>query len=212
MSASSFSWGVVKSGAKIVATNRMTKRTFTVFADSEEEGTVEGGNRAFESGTSYEVVSLVGPVLSVCESWYSDSGAHPSYGSRFRTVNLDRGKEELSLTDIFDESEVLTALLKDRIIGKHLGKVTPKRLADLEALDGGCEIDFQGLNRSFAFHHLKGGAVAVRIGLPHGCEVMRGNFTQLGIYLPLSRPAIGYFRHAEKNKTLMRYLWREAAK
>jgi hypothetical protein len=46
--------------------------------------------------------------------------------------------------------------------------------------------------RHFAFHHVEGNKVAVRIGLSHGAEVWRGHLTQMGLLLPiparLSRP------------------------
>ena len=37
----------------------------------------------------------------------------------------------------------------------------------------------------YAFHHVSGNRVAVRIGLSHGCEANRGGLTQLGVYLPI---------------------------
>jgi len=36
---------------------------------------------------------------------------------------------------------------------------------------------------SFAFHHIKGDQVAVRVGLSHSYEVCRGTFAQVGLYL-----------------------------
>jgi hypothetical protein len=41
--------------------------------------------------------------------------------------------------------------------------------------------------QNFAFHHVKGDQVAVRIGLSHGCEVARGALTQIGLYLPIPK-------------------------
>jgi len=54
--------------------------------------------------------------------------------------------------------------------------------------------------RSFAFHHVKGNDVAVRIGLSHGCEVMRGNFTQLGVYLPMPKKMRSALERAASRK------------
>lgn len=208
MTPSSMSWSVKKVGQKIVASNRMTKQKVTVSQDSEEEGDVfKGSDQRYQSRTNYEIVSLVGPVLSICRSYYSDTGARPSYGTEFEVVNLDKGKEEISLTDIFDESEVLTALLKDKVIRKAIGNSNPKNLKEVESAEGGCEMDFSEMNRSFAFHHIKGNDVAVRIGLRHGCEAMRGMFTQIGIYLPLSKTTVFYFKQSDKNRMLMRHLW-----
>lgn len=72
--------------------------------------------------------------------------------------------------------------------------------------DGGCEVSYYEVNESFAFHHTKGGNVAVRIGLPHGCEVMRGNYTELGIYLPIPSTFVEYIKRAEKNHSWQKFL------
>jgi len=59
----------------------------------------------------------------------------------------------------------------------------PELIETLESADTPCEYAFYGLLTSFAFYDAKDGRVAVRIGLSHGCEVARGNLTQLGIWL-----------------------------
>jgi len=55
---------------------------------------------------------------------------------------------------------------------------------------------------SWAFHLLQGAQVAIRIGLPHGCEAGRGHFTELGIYLPIPAALQDWLRHAKANGTL----------
>ena len=116
---------------------------------------------------------------------------------------------EISITDLFDESLVLKALLNDKIVKKSLGNNTPLSLEELtQVADGGCDMSFFDFPYSFAFHHVKGNDVAIRIGLPHGCEVMRGKFTQIGIYLSIPVGASSLFKIADKNKTLMRDQWR----
>lgn len=203
----SMSWDVRKTGEMIVAENRMTRHSFTVFQDTREEKDVDGEIRSSEM--SYDIVSLVGPVLTVFEHRYLDTGVHPSYGGFFKVINLDKGHQMLSITDLFDEAVVLNALLNDRVVRKAIGNNLPKSLEELAQMaDGGCEISFHELARSFAFHHIKGDAVAIRFGLPHGCEAMRGRFTQIGIYLPIPDSVTDYFKVGEKERTLMRYLWR----
>jgi hypothetical protein len=92
------------------------------------------------------------------------------------------------LTDLFPKTTILNALLKDRVAEKSPAGRKPKTIKKLvRTADGGCEIGFHLLNESFAFHHIRNNRVAVRIGLPHGCEALRGNYTELGI--PLSIPS-----------------------
>lgn len=196
----SMSWRAAKAGGKIIAINNATKQQITVFEDKKDKNG--------SGSVTYDIVSLVGPVLSVFESYYSDSGMHPAYGGVFKVINLDNNGKNISITELFDEAEVLKALLKDKIVKKSLGNNRPQSIEQLvEVADGGCDVSFFDFPHSFAFHHLKGNEVAVRIGLAHGCEAMRGKFTQLGIYLPIPVAISDLFQLADKNKTLMRDQW-----
>ena len=188
-------WNVQKKNGKIVAKNSLTKKVKTVFTDINEEDKVN----------NYEIASLVGPVLSVSESLYWEGGAHPGHLARLLTVNLDTGQSPVRLTDLFPEEQIVAALLKDKIVKKSLGKQQPKCISEIiQSADGGCEISFYDINESYAFHHTKGDNIAIRIGLPHGCEVMRGNYTELGIYLPKPPQLAGFLEQADKQKTLQR--------
>ncbi len=187
-----------KVDGKIIALNKTTKQRITVFQDDTDE----------TGGVAYDIVSLVGPVLTVFRSYYSDSGMHPSYGGIFKVVNLDSDGKETSITDLFSESSVLKAFLKDKIVKKSLGGNMPQSLEELiKVADGGCDMSFFDFPHSFAFHHVKGNQVAVRIGLPHGCEAIRGKFTQIGVYLPIPASTSDLFQSATQNKTLMQDLW-----
>lgn len=110
------------------------------------------------------------------------------------------------MTDLFPELVLLDALLKDRVVEKSLAGRKPKTIKELTRMaDGGCEIGFHLLNESFAFHHIQDDRVAVRIGLLHGCEVMRGNYTELGITLPMTSGLSPFLEDAERRKTLQRH-------
>jgi hypothetical protein len=191
--AASGSWSVQKKGGRIIAVNSATKLTKTLFTDVDKEDEI----------SHYEVASLVGPLFSVAESLYWEGGAHPGHLARLVTVNLDSGKSPVLLTDLFPEEQIVGALLKDKVVRKALGGKRPTTVAQLvEMADGGCDMSFNQLNESYAFHHIKGGNVAIRIGLPHGCEVMRGNYTELGLYLPKPAALAGFLGQAAKRKTL----------
>ena len=174
-----------------MAENSVTGKVKTIFSDVDQP----------QESSRYDLASLVGPLLSVKESLYWEGGAHPGHLTRMETVNLDTDKSPVLLTDLFPETALLAALLKDRIIQKSLAGQKPKTIRELiQMADGGCEIGFHLLNESFAFHHIRKDRVAVRIGLSHGCEVMRGNYTELG-YLPADSPGIaGFFGSSRKTQ------------
>lgn len=140
--------------------------------------------------------------------------AHPSGESRFVTVDLSkpakgptRRSENLdyampenaaSLTEYFREEDILRALLADSLIKKALAESenpdTPRTIAQLlDAFDTGvwvavddrtCFSVSRDLLTRFAFHHIEGDKVAVRIGLS-GTSVCREFLTQIGILLPI---------------------------
>lgn len=161
----------------------------------EAEDMVEG-----ESGM---MLSVVGPVLSWSASWYFEGGAHPSYGTAYRTIDLSKldpagdkdgtvRLQEANLAELFGKEAVFRQLAADPHVRaaikgefseiggeKH---ATPNSLDELlEAADGGCRA-YMGdrLIKDFAFLYRAGRrTAAVQIGLSHGCEVMRGEFTEL---------------------------------
>jgi len=140
--------------------------------------------------------------------------AHPSGESRFVAVDLSkpskvptRRSEDMDyampenvilLTEIFREEDILRALLADSLIKKALAESenpeTPKTLAQLLAAfdtgvsvatdDRNCYSVSEDLLTRFAFHHIEGDKVAVRIGLS-GNGLCREFLTQIGILLPI---------------------------
>jgi hypothetical protein len=149
-----------------------------------------------ESGCEGEqelrVLSVVGSIVSyeLFEATTCEGAAHPSAITLYAAVDAAHPGKKIRLTDVFADGDVLRALMADAIVKRHLPKVPPKTTDQLvQALadtTGECEYSFGPdlLNR-FAFHHVEGNQVAVRIGLSHGCEVARGKLTQLGIMLPV---------------------------
>ena len=150
------------------------------------------------------LLSIVGPYISYENEYSSGGGAHPSYGKQYITYNLETNNKA-NLLDIFEKSDILEALLNDKIIQQHLSKMDPKDLDELfhhlyfEDLDFGKHI-----LKQFAFHHIKNNKVAVRIGVTHGNEMARGTFAQIGIYLPIPKELKDTFTKAMDKKTLMK--------
>ena len=188
-------WKVYKTNGQIIAENSVTRKVKTIFSDVDKP----------QESSRYDLASLVGPLLSVKATLYWEGGAHPGHLTRLETINLETGKSPVLLTDLFPEAALLAALLKDPIVLRSLAGQKPKTIRELVRIaDGGCEIGFHLLDESFAFHHIQRDRVAIRIGLSHGCEVMRGNYTELGIYLPIPSSIRDFFEQAASRKTLQR--------
>ena len=162
-------------------------------------------NDGYWEEQSYAMRSIVGPYVSFFEEGYGEGGAHPSVALSFHTIRLGE-KAAVHLTELFPEAQVVEALGADRVIVKARFSQEPATtLKALAAqLDGGCEMDLSAevFNESFIFHHIDKDKVAIRIGVPHGCEVARGNFTQLGLLLPIPPALKEALEGAEKNHTL----------
>jgi hypothetical protein len=148
---------------------------------------------------------VVGSILSVKHTWYAEGGAHPSYGTRFFAVDALTG-QDVSLRTLFDDQTLFQALAADKVVKSHVTGESPPTTLDalLNALDGGCEMDLgPGMMTHYAFDDLDGSRVAVRIGLSHGCEVMRGNFTQIGVWLPVPAALAAPLVAADRDGALM---------
>jgi hypothetical protein len=179
-------------------------RKVPIYRHSNTEKNAKANDGYWEE-QSYAMRSIVGPYVSFFEEGYGEGGAHPSVALSFHTIRLGE-KAAVHLTELFPEAQVVGALVADRVIVKARSSQEPATtLAALAAqLDGGCEMDLSAevLNESFIFHHIDKDKVAIRIGVPHGCEVARGNFTQLGLLLPIPPALKEALVEAEKNHTL----------
>ena len=148
-------------------------------------------------GNALALQSVVGPLLSFREQsdGQCEGSAQPWAWVRLVAVDVSRGGQPASLTDVFPEALLLEALLADKRVQEALnsGAAGPapatlaalvQRIADYPSED--CRWGFSpDLLSRFAFHRVNRERVAVRIGLSHGCEVARGSFTQLELVLPV---------------------------
>lgn len=199
-------WKIYWSDSAAIAVSSM-KESITIFRDYNDEKDKKK-NDGYWSSRDYTMLSIAGTIVCYRCDWYGEGGAHPSSGSTFAAVDLAQGSNEMILTDMYTAEEIYGALIEDPVIQKTLGGETPKNLNGIFSMaDGGCEMDISArMLGSFAFHHVKDGSVAIRIGISHGCETMRGNFTQIGFYLPIPIRYKSAFAAAVKNKTLMKDL------
>ncbi|HEY4765500.1 MAG TPA: hypothetical protein VIH75_17630 [Candidatus Sulfotelmatobacter sp.] len=158
-------------------------------------------DQPMQSARSYRILSAVGHFLSVEQEDDCDcGGAHPSSSKRFRAIDLSKSAPDraasTSMTDIFPEGSILSALRGDKLVAdalKNLEGPQPASLAELVAVIQfksvqvkDCSYYFGAdLLSDFAFYAVEGNKVAVRISLSHAAEVCRGQMTQLGILLPI---------------------------
>lgn len=112
-------------------------------------------------------------------------------------VNLARPGRAVKLTDYFDEGDILRALLSDPVVKDAFAgedapeppqalEDLPKRLADnfYRLGESGFELRPDYMTR-FAFHHIEGDKVAVRLGLPPHYGANHALHRQLGLMLPI---------------------------
>jgi hypothetical protein len=165
----------------------------------------DGVEEYYEYNRTFELLSVVGSIVSYSDTEYcACGGAHPTAYVQFKAIDLAKparvGDKEsgraVKLNDLFPESDILKALLADSMIRKALEasqKPEPKTLAKLieaiayqmfESEDCSYSASEDMLAR-FAFHHVEGDQVAVRLSISHGAEVCRGQMLQVGILLPI---------------------------
>ncbi|HLK55162.1 MAG TPA: hypothetical protein VKU00_01275 [Chthonomonadaceae bacterium] len=152
-----------------------------------------------EAEFDIKLLSVVGPILSFEVHAYVDGGgAHPMLATYYQVVDATHPARTVALTGLFPDAQVLKALLADKIIQKVLAtdgaQAPPTTCIELvKRLNGkefGGESDSEygfgpDFLTEFAFHHIEGDMVAVRLSVSHGAEVYRGEHTQIGILLPI---------------------------
>ena len=156
-----------------------------------------------------KMLSIVGPYICYQEEYYTEGGAHPSYGTIYHTYNM-KTDTSIRMQNLFSEQDILNALQKNELIQDYLIEQKPSSSLEslFDNLDGECDFYFtMGILENFAFHHLKDNQVEVRIGVSYGCEVMRGNFEQIALSLPIpksiKKSIKKALKRAEKKGTLM---------
>lgn len=165
-------------------------------------------------------LAVAGPYLSMAVDEYIAPypALGPNIARRFATFRVGPGLERIKLLALFPERDVVKALLADGLVKRHLRRgPAPTTVAALTARldEPGGPYTFSGTPAwvdSFAFHHVKGDRVAVRIALPGGNAVHRTQRTELGIYLPLPRALRATLISADRQGQLMNRLKAGTAK
>jgi hypothetical protein len=166
---------------------------------------VEEDRAEYDYDRSFQLLSVVGSIVSYDDTEYcACGGAHPSMTDEYRAIDLaqpgkvgdKKSRKAAKLNDLFPESDLLKALLADPLIRKAVQaskKPEPQTLAklmeailyqDIESGDCGYSVKENQLSQ-FAFHHVEGDQVAIRLSLSHAYETCRGQMIQVGILLPI---------------------------
>lgn len=165
-------------------------------------------------------LAVAGPYLSLAVDEYIAPypALGPNISRRFATFRVGPGLTRVKLTALFAERDVVKALLADGVVKRHLKRgPAPKTVAALteRLADPGGPYTFSGAPSwvdSFAFHHVRGHQVAVRIALPGGNAVHRTQRTELGIYLPMPAALRATLTAADRQGQLMNRLKAGTAK
>jgi hypothetical protein len=182
-------WTITATSTNASAINARTKEKVVLYKPMDAAESKECSDYEF----SGRIISVVGTFVSVeiTEGGYC-GGAHPFSWHAFNAMDLARGGAPVTLAELFDRYELEDALNKDAWLIKK------------RAEEDTCTYSESDLTTNhFAFHHVKDGKVAVRLGLPHGCEAARNSFTQLGLYLTPAEWLSKRLTAAEKAKTLL---------
>jgi len=152
-------------------------------------------NNPCEYKRSFALLSVVGSIITISDTEYTSckTMAHPSVDHNFRVIDLAKSAQAVKLTDLFLESDILAALLNDKILKLSLKGKTPTSLTELfdvlewsEIVIKDCTytlpIDFLS---QFAFHHVTARQVAIRLHLQPMAHVCESKNAQLGFYLPI---------------------------
>ena len=167
-------WSIVWRPGFAKATRESTGKAMVLYSDKEE--TFADGSMSREEHT---LLSIVGPYVSFAVDYYAEGGAHPSYGMIWKVIDISQPENPLDLRELFGEQAVFEALKSAPAI---LAATTEKNPRDLDtllgSLDGGCSTDMgPRMLLRFAFHHVSNHEASVAVGIGHGCETERGNFT-----------------------------------
>ncbi|MCL4538480.1 MAG: hypothetical protein M1378_02590 [Bacteroidetes bacterium] len=198
-SVSSGGWKFEWSSKFMLAINDTTQSVDTLFVN---QTVPESDTTDYFYYEDYRVLSIVGPYVSWSCSYNGSGGAHPIAGTYYET-HAPGSSRQISLTELFPEGVIERALLADTLIQAHLTKKDPKDLADLvDNLHGGCAMELQTLLTSFAVNSIDRDSVTIDFGITHGCELMRGNFTEFTIRLPIPKDDRQMFIDARRNHTI----------
>ncbi len=152
------------------------------------------------SYVSFKPLSIIGDQIQYLETSRDDPGKNCALRNvgNVRVISYDfKNKKNTKITDFFNEPEIVSNLLSDKIIQKFLNnkKTTAKSIDELiEKLsdhnEKNCETALdRNIVYNFSIHHSEGSKIAVRLWLSYMCGLIpedvayqKGNL-QIGLLL-----------------------------
>jgi hypothetical protein len=201
------SWLIHWNNQDAYATNEKSGKTLLIYKQKCRDTTLgdSKSKTAVKFTDKYRMLSIVGSYVSYRHTFSSEPYIHQtSCGDEFVTIDLNQGGYHVSLDEIFNEKDIFAALSHDGFIKTKITQ--PNNLEELlNAISSGCELfmiegDFL---KSFTFHHVENGNVAIRLGMSHLCDITSGKFIQLGILLPIPADKKIAFEQASHQNLLM---------
>ena len=197
-------WIIVWNKHLAVATNpdSLSRDTLFNIAPSVEERTNVLKEEDDYFPEEWHVLSIVGPFVTIRDTKSSSNGGEVS----LKTVELG-SKKQVTISDLFHESDVLKALLSTDQVASRLSKPDPKDLADLIGnIDGGCDMDFNELLTSFCLYYSEEDTATVQFLLSPGCLANPAGGANFQIKLPILPGYRVFFDKALENRSLGLYL------
>jgi hypothetical protein len=164
---SSGDWAIKVSEHEAQAVNKRTKEKIVLYDLAKYDGDCQ--MTVFKGS----VVSVVGTFVSMeIEAGGTCGGAGSFAEHSLYSVDLARGGRRLRITELFDASELSGAIARDPWVIKD--KANKNKHA--------CGWEPHTLDTDhFAFHHVEGGQIAVRLAVPRECA--DNKLIQLGLTL-----------------------------
>ncbi len=179
-------------GRQIFSTTQLAQKNFE--ADFLMDKSLYKNNPC-EYQRNFALLSVVGSIATISDTEYTSckTMVHPSIDHNFRAIDLAKSAQAVKLTDLFLESDILAALLNDKMIKLSLKDKTPTTLTELFNLLEWSEIVIKDCTYTlpidflsqFAFHHVTARQVAIRLHLQPMTNACESKKAQLGFYLPI---------------------------
>jgi len=162
-------WIITYDDSKMIANKDNIQRNIPIYIEDNDEN----DDRLCPEEFSMTFLSIVGDLVSYEESYfqYCDGMAHPNTSVHFRTYDLTKGTH-VDLRTWYTEKQIFAGLLSDGFIQKHLTGQPQSLKEYYDMVPNLCEADLTDVVDSFAFHHITENQVAIRIGLPAGCQAL----------------------------------------
>jgi hypothetical protein len=187
----------------IFSARSLAEKEFALFKTDEMRYGFKKGYCEFVG--SYRILSLAGSIMSFFEETdvSCEEEAHPSRYLSFTAIDLKKpgsvSQKLVKLTDYFPKSAIYQALMAEPRVRQALARRepplrrSPRNLAELYTafkdvgMDTG-EIIYvwpDDFLARFAFHHLLGNQVAIRLALPALGPSNLGDYLELQLLLPV---------------------------